>query len=502
MPSVRRLGLRLRSFAAKLAAVTLIFAVVPVLLYQQFNTAEIQRTALMLQLVQEQGRLAGEAVFPLLDQFSPRTADKLNQAVNRLAGDGLSIKVLFRPVAATGSRAFLLVASAPETGPEEGRAAMERLMDSGVLAHLNASCEGNTPLALRLAAPSPSAEAGNDLLTYLAPHAARIGCWVVLTAQPTGTLPEQAIGRPYWQGPEVEVAAAIYLIMAVLVLSIFTDAWRDLRRFRDVARALGRGQTQVSFAAENQVPELTEVAAEFDGMVTTLKRSEALLRQAAEENAHALKAPLAVISQSMEPLRRAIPADDARARRSLEVIAQSIERLDGLVSTARRIDETIAGLIDRPRRRIEISTLLARLGRGYVRLAAERSIALDLRLTPGLAVTGGEDMVELIAENLLDNALDFTPPGSEVIMELRPEAGQARLCVMDQGPGVAEAEWDRIFERHLSRRPDSGDEAAEHEHYGLGLWIVRRNAEAMGGRAWAAKAPGGGLAVTVSLPLV
>ena len=502
MPSVRRLGLRLRSFAVKLAAVTFIFTVVPILLYQQFNAAELQRNTLLLQLVQEQGRLAGEAVFPMLDQFSPRTADKLNQAVNRLAGGGLSIKVLFRPVAATGAGGFLLVASAPETRPEEGRAAMERLVDSGVLAHLNASCEGNAPLALRLAVSSKPVESGNDLLTYLAPHAARIGCWVVLTAQPTGTLPELAIGRPYWQAPDLQVAASIYLVMAVLVLSIFTDAWRDLRRFRDVAGSLGRGQTQTSFAAENRVPELAEVAAEFDAMVTTLRRSEALLRQAAEENAHALKAPLAVISQSMEPLRRTIPPDNIRAQRSLEVIAQSVERLDGLVSTARRIDETIAGLIDRPRRRIEISTLLTRLGRGYVRLAADRSIALDLRLAPGLAVAGSEDMVELIAENLLDNALDFTPPGSEVVMELRPEAGLARLCVMDQGSGVAESELERIFERHLSRRPDRGGETGGHEHYGLGLWIVRRNAEAMGGRAWAATVPGGGLAVTVSIPLV
>ncbi len=500
MPPVRPFGLRLRSFAVKLAAAALIFAVVPILLYQRFNAAELQRNALMLRLVQEQGRFAGEALFPLLDQFSPRSADRLDQAVKRLAEGGMSIKVLFRPVTTSGIRNFLLVASAPETGAEQGRAAMNRLVDSGVLASLTVSCEGNAPLALRLPLSAGAAEDGNELLTYLAPHATKSGCWVVLAAQPTGTLPEQAIGRPYWQAPDVQVAASIYLVMAVLVLSIFTDAWRNLRRFRDVARSLIRGHTQVSFAAGNHVPELSEVAAEFDAMVTTLRRSEELLRQAAEENAHALKAPLAVISQSMEPLRRAIPPEDARARRSLEVIAQSVERLDSLVSTARRIDETIAGLIDRPRRRVELSDLLERLGRGYVRVAADRAIGLELRLTPGLVVAGAEEMLEIIAENLLDNALDFAPPGSKVVMELRPVADQARLSVVDQGPGVAEAELERIFERHLSRRPGSEDETSE--HYGLGLWIVRRNAEAMGGRAWAAQRPAGGLAVVVSLPLV
>jgi two-component system sensor histidine kinase ChvG len=497
MAPLSRLGEGLRSFAVKLAVAAVIFAIVPVLLYQQFKAAEQQRGALMLQLAQEQGRLAGEAVFPLLDQFTPSSVGRLNQAVNRLAGGGISIKVLFRP--AGPAHAFLLVGSAPEATPEAGRAAMARLVESGVLAPLAASCEGNAPLALRLAESGGAAmAAGTELLTYLAPHATRLGCWVVLTAQPTGTLPEQVIGRPYWQRPEVQVAASIYLLMAVLVLSIFTDVWRNLHRFRHVARLLVRGRA-VSFAAQNNIPELAEVAAEFDSLVATLRRSEALLRQAAEENAHALKAPLAVISQSMEPLRRAVAPDDARAQRSLEIITQSIDRLDGLVSAARRIDETIAGLIDRPRHRVQLSERLERLGQGYGRLAAERSVGLDLRLAPGLVVIGDDEMVELIAENLLDNALDFSPAGSLVTLDLRAEGDQARLCVRDQGPGVPEADWDRIFERHLSRRPELAE--GEAPHYGLGLWIVRRNAEAMGGKAWAGHAPGGGLAITVALPL-
>ncbi len=498
MPSLTdRLSLRLRSFVLKLAAAGLIFAIVPVLLYQRFGAAEAERNALLLRLVQDQGRFAGEAVAPLLDRFSPREADRLAAQVNRLAAGGLSVKVLFRP-AIPGPAHFLLVASAPETGAEQARAAMARLVASGVLASLDRSCAGNAPLALRLPAASASS-AGGELLTYLAPHATRRGCWVILAAQPAGTLAERTIGRPYWRMPEVRLAAAIYLLMAVLVLSIFTDAGRNLRRFRNAARALGRGEPDVSFVAGNRVPELAEAAAEFDAMVATLRRAEGLLRQAAEENAHALKGPLAVISQSLEPLRRAIPPDEVRAQRSLEIIAQSVERMDGLVAAVRRIDETIANLIDRPRRRVDLSALLERLGQGYARLAAERSVGLDLRLAPGLVVTGSEDLLETIAENLLDNALDYAPPGSRIGLDLHAEGDGARLCVLDQGPGVAEGELGRIFDRHQSRRPKGADEPDA--HYGLGLWLVRRNAEAMGGRAWAGQGPDGGLVVSVSLPL-
>lgn len=519
----RRPGLR--SFALKLAVAALIFAVVPVILYARMEQTESQRNALMLQLVQEQGRLTGEALFPLLDDFSPSKADNLDRAVRTLAQNGLSVRVLFRPARTAGRQDlpqdFLLVTAAPlpTSADPSPRPLLAQLTASGVLAHLGASCDGNTPLSLRLA-PSPSpqtgpnnqGEQGNqaeqdsqagqtaDLLTYLAPRSTPAGCWVVLTAQTTGSLPEQVIGRPYWQSPDLKVAASIYLLMAVLILSLFTDTWRDLRRFRSVARSIMRGQADTRFAAHNTVAELSEVAADLDTMVSTLRRSEGLLRQAAEENAHALKAPLAVISQSLDPIGRALPAEPPRAHRALDLIRQSVERLDTLVSAIRRTDETIAGLIDVPRQPVDLSALLARLGQGYARMAAERSVGLDLVLAPGLTVSGSEDLLEGMVENLLDNALDFSPPGGKIVLTLRPENGQAILGVRDHGPGVPEDRLEQIFERHVSIRPDAPNGPGL-DHYGLGLWIVRRNAEAMNGTAWASNAPGDGLTVWISLPL-
>lgn len=494
-PRLRRPPL-LRSFAVKLAAAAVIFAIVPGMIYSQLERTEQQRSALMLQLVQEQGRLVGEALTPLLDRFSPQEAPALEAAVRRLTEGTAAVKVLFRPAALQGAGSFLLVASAPETDAAQARQTMAQLVANGVLSHLDASCSGNTPLSLHLP-PDATAPSG-DLLTYLAPHRTAAGCWVVLTAQPTGSLPEQVIGRPYWQSPDLRVAASVYLLMAVLVLSLFTDAWRDLRRFRSVARAVMRGDGRASFSATGTVAELADVAADLDAMVSTLKRSEILLRQAAEENAHALKGPLAVIAQAAEPLGRAIPADNARAHRSLALIGQSVERLDALVSAIRRTDEAIAGLIDVPRQPVALSALLRDLAQGYTRLAAERSLRLDVALPPGITVTGSGDLLEVMAENLLDNALDFAPSGSALSLTLRRERGMAVFCVRDHGPGVAADDLDRIFDRHVSQRPGHSGGA---DHYGLGLWIVRRNAEALGGRAWAENAPGGGLAVSVALPL-
>ncbi len=495
MRATDRIGRWLRSYRVKLIAAGLIFAIVPILVYRVLGDAQARQNALVLRLVQDRGRLASAALTPLFDRFSPKNAEKLAARVKVLAGTSLSLKVLFRPAGAAPT-GFLLVASAPETDARAARAAMGRLVNSGVLAPLGKSCDGDQPLAFRMA-PSAGGEQG-ELLTYLAPQATASGCWVVLTAQPAGTLPGARIGRPYWRAPAVRAAAAIYVLMAILVLSLFTDAWRNLRRFRDVARALMEGRGPATFARDNRVPELAEVAGDFDRMVAGLRRTEDLLRQAAEDTAHALKAPLAVISQSLEPLGRAVDPANQRARRSLELISQSVERLDELVSAARRIDETIAGLIEAPHLPVDLSDLLARLGRGYGRLAEERALGLDLAVAPGLAVAGSEDMLETIAENLIDNALDFAPPGSRIELGLTADGDEIVLSVADRGAGVAEADLERIFSRHLSQRPPEA--GGDLPHYGLGLWIVRRNAEAMGGRVQAMARPGGGLKVDVRLP--
>ena len=84
-------------------------------------------------------------------------------------------------------------------------------------------------------------------------------------------------------------------------------------------------------------------------MVEALHRSAADIRQTAEDNAHAFKTPIAVIRQSLEPLRRAPADDNQRAQRAIGVVEHSLDRLDGLVASARGLDEATADLIAEPR---------------------------------------------------------------------------------------------------------------------------------------------------------
>ena len=114
---------------------------------------------------------------------------------------------------------------------------------------------------------------------------------------------------------------------------------------------------------------------------------------------------------------------------------------------------------------------------------------------------GIEEMIESIAENLIDNAVSFAPSGSEILVHMTRDDRFAHLTVSDQGPGVPAGQLDRIFDRYYAERhADASNELAEN-HFGIGLSIARRNVEAMGGSIEAENRTPHGLAVHMRLPL-
>lgn len=250
--------------------------------------------------------------------------------------------------------------------------------------------------------------------------------------------------------------------MAALVLLLFLGVWSNLRRFGLLARQIGNhdGNGRSSFAEQNTVPELRSVAEDFDRLVDTLRSSADNLRRAAEDNAHAFKTPIAVIRQSLEPLKRIIPGSDGRGPRAIDMIDRSLDRLDGLVSFARRMDEAAADLLEPPRRKVDLSELLEDMLSGYAGLLAERHLHLRLLITPHVVVRAGEDLLETVVENIVENAISFSPVDGSIQVRLARSGTMAVLTVEDEGPGVDPANIERIFERYFSQR-DATD-AAEH----------------------------------------
>ena len=119
-------------------------------------------------------------------------------------------------------------------------------------------------------------------------------------------------------------------------------------------------------------------------------------------------------------------------------------------------------------------------------------------------VWGSDVLFETVIENVLENAVSYSARGGTVSMSLCREDGMAVITVADEGPGVDPGDLERIFERPFTDRPTihliaNGEEVST--HYGIGLWIVRRNLEALGGSVVARNLPDSGFEVTLRIPL-
>ncbi|HLW28925.1 MAG TPA: HAMP domain-containing sensor histidine kinase [Kiloniellales bacterium] len=495
-----------RSLAAKLLILLAIFVAVPVVLYGPFRLADEERNTLLLQSVQQQGWLVGRSLRPYLERFQGNDASVLQETIADLGSEGVKVRLLLRPSEAAGSNSFFLVASTDRLDTQAMERELEQLIATDVLHTLEETCEGQQPLATRYVSPDGEVE----VLTSITPVNGQRGCWAIVTAHSTSELLSATLGRPYWQLPEVRLAAAIYVLMAVVVITLFLGLWISLRRFASLAEKIRARNVEqgASFAKMNRMPELAGVAEEFDRMVANLEQSAREIRYAAEENAHALKAPLAVISQSVELLRRAVSKDNERGQRALQLVEQSVVRLDALVAAARHMEETVAELMNPPRERLDLSRLLSRLIAPYaVGACGNATVRVVSDLEPGIEILASNDLVDTVVENLLDNAVSFSPPGGEVRIALYRQKQMAILTVEDRGPGVPPEDLERIFERNYSNRPRSASDGElahpsgiKLPNFGIGLWVVRRNIEAIGGSVRAMNREGGGLRVEVEIP--
>lgn len=510
----------LQSLALRLVFLVIVFVTVPILIYQQFRAADLEKRELLLQSAQLQGELLARALASLLDDADGIIPADLSDRLAALAEGDARVKLLLRPRGVSGAYGFFYVAAAPPVTTASLERERQQLIEQGILGRLGMTCSGNTPLALRL----PTGDEGEELITSITPLNTDFGCWAIVISQASEAYLGSSIDRQYWRTPEVRVAAMIYVAMAALVLLLFVSIWRSLRRFGRVARQIGSDAAGgASFAAQNTVPELHTVAQDFDRLVDTLRRSAESIRRAAEDNAHAFKTPIGVIRQAVEPLRR-LAQPDARGRQAIDMIEQALSRLDVLVSCARQMDEVTADLHDVPVAEVGLAELLHRTLSGYAAVEAARRVHFRLAVRARPKVRASEDQLGTVIENVIDNAVRFSPVGGTVTITLDRSGAMADLSIADEGPGVHPDNLDRIFDRYFSEgspAPPAGNGAGEGEpggdgangdgagangggdgepHFGIGLWIVRRHVEALGGRVHAENRPAGGLRVMLRLP--
>ena len=287
------------------------------------------------------------------------------------------------------------------------------------------------------------------------------------------------------------LVGGVTLVAALLAgYLIASRAASPLRRFATTAAAVDAGDLTPRMDVEpDAAAELRALAESFNHMLDRLEEAFARQRQFVSDASHELRSPLTAVRGQLEVLAREESPDAAEVRRVERLALAELERVERLVEsllTLARIDEGQAPAL----RRLDAADFL-------------REIATT---APGGVETGGlaagrlladPDLLARVVRNLLENARRHAGPACRVELSSQAGPGTLRIQVDDDGPGIAPAERERVFDR-FHRSDSARDRAAGGS--GLGLAISRAIVDAHGGRIWAADSPLGGARLCAELP--
>lgn len=287
-------------------------------------------------------------------------------------------------------------------------------------------------------------------------------------------------------------------LLITIILSIYLSGTiaAPLRRLAAAAETMRKG-------GEADIPDLSarhdeigELSLGMREMAQALWDRMDSIEHFAADVAHELKNPLASLRSAVETV--AIVKDDKSRAQLMEIIAHDIARMDRLISDisgASRLDAELSReAMERVSLRHALRSILkdfrlpldrARLGGGSLSIRAannDAQIMLHDMSTEEAFVWGREQRLMQIFENLVSNALSFSPPGGTVHITIVPVKKRVVVTVEDEGPGIPENRLETIFERFYTERPTHEDYGS---HSGLGLSICKQIVTALGGQIFA-----------------
>ena len=241
--------------------------------------------------------------------------------------------------------------------------------------------------------------------------------------------------------------------------------------------------------------ELGQLGMGLNQLAERLSAMEKLRKKMTADVAHDLRTPLATVRSHLEGMiDQIIPSD----KKNLESLLEEVNRLTLLIDGLQEIalsDKAIHSFQIEP---IELSSYLTEIVRRLEPLFQSKGISLSFNPSDICMVKSDRVALAKILDNLLSNALKFTPPGKNVQLNLKIEGEEVIIEVSDEGVGITAKDLPYIFERFYrtdrSRNRDSGG-------FGLGLTIVKELTEALGGMISVESKPEEGSVFSVKFPI-
>jgi two-component system phosphate regulon sensor histidine kinase PhoR len=232
--------------------------------------------------------------------------------------------------------------------------------------------------------------------------------------------------------------------------------------------------------------------------ITELRRLERVRQDFVANVSHEFRTPLTAIQGFAETLLSGALEDPANRRRFVEIIRDHATRLARLTEDLLELSRIEAGELKLEFQPVSVQQLVESCVETAGLKARAKEQGLRWMLPNGLPqVMGDANRLQEVLQNLLDNAVQYTPSGGRIEVVARPADGQVVLTVSDTGIGIPQTEQSRIFERFY--RVDAA-RSREAGGTGLGLSIARHIVEAHGGRIWVESTVGEGSRFHFSIP--
>jgi two-component system sensor histidine kinase CpxA len=289
---------------------------------------------------------------------------------------------------------------------------------------------------------------------------------------------------------------AIVLVTGLVAVGLARYLSEPIGRLRLATQRMAAGDLSVRVAGQlTSADQQTQaLGRDLDAMAERIQALLASERRLRRDISHELRSPLTRLNIALELIRRRSSEDLAPA---FERVERDTARLDAMIGELLTLNRLEAEGIERAEP-IELGTLARSVVEDTAIEAELRRSRLVFRAGESCTLQGNRELLRRAIENVVRNAIRFTPEGEPVEVELSCGAGRATLRVRDHGPGVPHEALDKIW-RPFYRV--EGDRARHTGGTGLGLAITEQAVTLHGGEVRAENHPGGGLQVTLELPI-
>ena len=263
-------------------------------------------------------------------------------------------------------------------------------------------------------------------------------------------------------------ASGLALLLAIAGGTLLgTNFLRRIDTITRTSRAIMEGDLSARIPVRGTHDEIDQLIVSLNAMLARIQQLMDGLRQVSSDIAHDLRTPLGRLRQQLEDAReRATTTADYQA--ATEAAIEEADELLATFSALLRIAQVEAGAQRSAFAAFDLSGLVKSLGETYEPVAEDAGHFLDVAVQDGISFTGDRQLVAQLLTNLLENALRHTPEGTRVFLGLARTDSGVEIVVADNGPGIPDAERDKVFDRFYRL-----DRSRSTAGSGLGLAMVK-----------------------------